>query len=114
RSRIPRSSGVCRRHQLGEVVGREKGRRHRRAPAVEALGAVPYARRPQLVIDDAVEVRVVLGEVAGRIPQVPEEVRADGVSAEPPDVTTRIPGEERVRPAADLVDVVDLPGRVAE
>ena len=71
-------------------------------------------RGPQLVVHDAVHVRVVLGEVARRVLEVPEEVGPGVVPPEPPDVPFRPPFEHRERAPAHLVDVVHLPGRVVQ
>src|SRR5437867_475070 len=54
-------------HERGEVVGGEKGRRWGRTPVEQALGALKCLRGPQLVVDDAVQVGVVLTEDAGRV-----------------------------------------------
>src|SRR5216684_2374917 len=96
-------------HEGGEVVGGEKGRRWRRTPVEQALGAFKCLGRPQVVVDDAVQVGVVLAEVAGRVLEVPEEVRSGVVPAQPPDVSLGMVLEHRRRAAADLVDVVGLP-----
>src|SRR6266849_1341835 len=101
-------------HERGEVVGGEKGRRWGRTPVEQALGALKCLRGPQLVVDDAVQVVVVLTEVAGRVLEIPEEVRPGVVPAQPPDVPLGMVLEHRRRAAADLVDVVDLPGGVME
>src|SRR5580698_8024065 len=69
------------RHQLGQVVRLDEGRRRRRAPGRVGGPALPYLRLPQLVLEDHVEVAVVLGEVACRVAQVPEVVGADQVPA---------------------------------
>jgi hypothetical protein len=66
---------------------------------------------PQLIVEDAVEVGVVLGEVAGRVAQVSEEVRTDVVPAQPTDVALRVTVEHGGGAPADLVD---LPRRVME
>src|SRR5712675_1650077 len=101
-------------HEGGEVVGGEKGRRWGRTPVEQALGALKCLRGPQLVVDDAVQVGVVLTEVAGRVLEVPEEVRPGVVPAQPPDVPFGMVLEHRSGAAADLVDVVDFPGGVVQ
>src|SRR5256714_3802458 len=101
-------------HECGEVVWGEKGRRWGRTPVEQALGALKCLRGPQLVVDDAVQVGVVLTEVAGRVLEVPEEVRPGVMPAESPDVPLGMLLEHRRRAAADLVDVVDLPGGVMQ
>src|SRR5216683_7914439 len=101
-------------HERGEVVGGEKGRRWGRTPVEQALGALKCLRGPQLVVDDTVQVGVVLTEVAGRVLEVPEEVRPGVVPAQPPDVPLGMALEHRRGAAADLVDVVDLPGGVVQ
>src|SRR5262245_52706992 len=76
----PSAARVGHGHELGQVVGSEKRRRHRRTPAIEALHAVlPDPRLPELIVDDRIHVRVVLREVSGRIAEIPEEVRSDVV-----------------------------------
>src|SRR5216684_1528213 len=101
-------------HEGGEVVGGEKGWRWRRTPVEQALGAVKGLGRPAVVVDDAIQVGVVLAEVARRILEVPEEVRSSVVPAQPPDVPLGMVLEHRRRAAADLVDIVDLPGGVMQ
>ena len=71
-------------------------RRGRRVRGTTAAGAGPSCRArvhafpdlrlPERVVDDAVDVGVVLGEVAGGVLEVPEEVRADVVATEAPYV----------------------------
>ena len=70
-------------HEGGEVVGGEKGRWWRRTPVEQALGALKCLGRPPVVVDDAIQVGVVLAEVAGRVLEVPEEVRSGVVPAQP-------------------------------
>jgi uncharacterized protein len=111
-ARLPGGVRSC--HQRGQVVGVQEGRRRGRAPGVKAAGALQVLRCPQLVIDDAVHVRVVLGEVARGVLEVPEEVRPGMVPAQAPDVPLRVVFQHRAGAAADLVDVVDLPGRVVQ
>src|SRR6516165_10095361 len=74
------------RHQPGEIFGMQERRRRGRTPVEQAAGPLQGLRRPQLVVDDAVHVGVVLGEVARRVLQVPEEIGARVVPAETPDV----------------------------
>src|ERR1019366_8667502 len=57
---------------------------------------------------------VVLAEVAGWVSQIPEEVGADEMAAQPPDVTLGMTFEHPHGASADLVDIIDLPGRVME
>ena len=71
-------------------------------------------RRPKLVVGDGIHVRVVLGEVAGGVSEVPEEVGADEVTAQTPDVTLRVTFEHRHGTPANFIDIVDLPGRVMQ
>ena len=66
------------------------------------------------IFGDLIEVGVVLGEVAGRVAEVPEQVAAEEVAAEPPDIAARVDGEQVLRALADLVDIVDLPRRMVE
>jgi hypothetical protein len=54
-------------HECREVFGLEERGGWRRAPVVQAAHPVPDTGFPQLVIDDAVQVGVVLGEVPGRV-----------------------------------------------
>src|SRR4051794_3592477 len=70
-------------HERGEVVGGEKGRRWGRTPVEQALGALKCLRGPELVVGDAVQVGVVLTEAAGRVLEVPEEVRSGVVRPSP-------------------------------
>src|SRR5271166_606763 len=101
-------------HQRGEVVrGQERGGR-RRPPVVQASDTLPDLRLPQLIVDDAVQVGVVLGEVPRGILQVPEEVGPDVVPAEPPDMPRRVFLQHGGGPATHLVDVIDLPGGVMQ
>src|ERR1700753_868246 len=76
------------------------------------LRAREVLRRPELFVDDAVHVAVVLAEVAGRVLQVPEEVRPAVVPAKTPDVPLGVILEHAGGTAADVVHVVDLPRRV--
>src|SRR5689334_9811039 len=85
-----------------------------RAPGKQSPRPLQILRGPELVVDDAVHVAVVLGEVARRVLEVPEEVRARVVPAETPDVPFWSALEHRLCPAAHVVDVVDLPGRVVQ
>ena len=94
--------------------GAQERRRRRRPPAVETLRALPHPGGPELVVEDAVDVGVVLREIAGGVLEVPEEVRADVVAAEAPDVALGIGLEHGGGAAADLVDVVDLPRGVVQ
>src|SRR5258706_13919991 len=64
-------------HELGEVIRGEERPGHRRSPAVEGPDVVKDLRLPELVVDDAVEIGVVLGEVARGVLEIPEEVSAD-------------------------------------
>src|SRR6266516_4860087 len=68
---------VVSRHQRSQVLRLQERWRRRRAPVVQAAHAFHYGWLPQLVIDNAIQIGVVLGEIAGRILQVPEEVRSD-------------------------------------
>src|SRR3954463_1032510 len=88
-------------HERGEIVRGEKGRRWGRTPVEQALGALQCLRGPQLILDDAVQVGVVLAEVAGRVLEVPEEVRPGVVPAQPPDVPFGMVLEHRRGAAAD-------------
>ena len=54
-----------------------------RTPVEQALGAVIGLGRPQVVVDDAVQVGVVLAKVAGGVLEVPEEVRPGMVRPSP-------------------------------
>jgi hypothetical protein len=63
---------------------------------------------------DLIEVGVVLGVVASGIAEVPEQVRAQEVTAESPHTAVGIGGQQAVCALADLVDVVHLPRRVME
>ncbi len=54
------------------------------APRRTGPARLPVLRGPQLIVDDAVHIAVVLAEVTGEILQVPEEVGAAVVPAEPP------------------------------
>jgi len=62
----------------------QKRRGRLRPPGEQALRAFQVLRGPQLIVDDAVHIAVVLAEVTGEILQVPEEVGAAVVPAEPP------------------------------
>jgi len=84
------------------------------APGEEPARPLQILRRPQLVVDDAVHVAVVLGEVARRVLQVPEEVRARVVPSQTPHVAFRPALEHGLSAAADVVHVVDLPGRMVQ
>src|SRR5690348_8874009 len=68
------AGGVGAGHHGGEVVGMNERRRRGRPPGEQAPGALEVLGRPELVVDDAVHVAVVLAEVARRILEVPEEV----------------------------------------
>src|ERR1700727_3894125 len=57
-------------HQRGEVFGLQEGRWWWRAPVVQGLGALEDAWCPELVVDDAIHVRVILREVSGRILEI--------------------------------------------
>src|ERR1022692_1708155 len=114
RRRSASAGGVRAGHHGGQVVGVQEGRWRRRAPGEEPAGSFEVLLRPQLIVDDAVQIGVVLGEVAGRVLEVPEEVRARVVAAESPDVPFGPSFEHRERAAAYVVDVVDLPGRVVQ
>src|SRR5882757_8364531 len=63
-----KSSAMRTGHQRGEVFGPDVRRWRRRAPVVETAGSLHRFRLPQLLIDYLVEIGVVLGEVACRIP----------------------------------------------
>src|ERR1017187_1331867 len=101
-------------HERGEIVGAQERRWRRGSPGVQAARALEVFGCPQLVVDDAVHVAVVLTEVARRIFQVPEEVRSAVVTAQTPDVAVRVVLEHHVRTPSDLVDVVDLPRGVVQ
>src|ERR1700740_2282283 len=101
-------------HQLGQVVWGEGTSWPRRSPAIEGPDVVPYLRLPELVVDDAVHVGVVLAEVARGVLEIPEEVGPDVVPAQPPDMPGRVLVQQVCGAAADPVDVVDLPGRVVQ
>jgi 3-methylfumaryl-CoA hydratase len=101
-------------HQGGQVVRVQEGRRRGRSPGVQAPRAFQVLGGPQLVVDDAVHVAVVLAEAARRVLEVPEEVRAPVVAPEPPDMPFGVVLEHRVGTAAHLVDVVHLPGGVVQ
>jgi hypothetical protein len=55
-------------HKGGEILGVQEGGRRRWAPGVQAAGAFQVFGRPQLVVDDAVHVAVVLAEAACGVP----------------------------------------------
>ena len=84
----------------------------------------PHAARPCAASDDATRQASssaitsrslrVLGEVAGRVAQVPEVVGADAVPAEPPGVAPRVPRHHGRPRGADRVDVVHLPRAVMQ
>src|ERR1700739_4456874 len=101
-------------HQVGQIVRGEERSWHRRSPAIEGPDVVPYLRLPELVVDDAVHVGVVLAEVARGVFEIPEEVGPDVVPVQPPYVPGRVLVQQRGGAAADLVDVVDLPGGVVQ
>src|ERR1700730_18074583 len=83
-------------HECGEVVGCDEGGWYGWPPVVDHAHVVERFRLPGRVVEDAVEVAVVLGEVSGGVFEVPEEVGADVMSAETPDVTFRVAFEHSV------------------
>src|SRR5882757_4401165 len=103
---------VCAGHQRGEIIGMDKRRRRWRAPVEQAPGTFEGFRSPQLVVHDAIHVRVVLGEIAGRISEVPKEIGTGVVATKPPDVALGMILEHRRGAAANVVDIVELPGGV--
>jgi hypothetical protein len=82
--------------------------------SVETAGSLHRFRLPQLLIDYLVEIGVVLGEVACRIPQVPKEVRPDVVTTQAPHVPLWVSLQHGRHTAAHLIDVIDLPGGVVK
>jgi low temperature requirement protein LtrA len=82
-------------HQRAEVLRCEERRWRWRTPAVQAARAFPHPWLPQGVVDNAVQVRVVLGEVTRRVPEIPEEVRSDVVPAKPPHVPAGVGRQPR-------------------
>src|SRR2546421_12947227 len=72
-----RRSSCC--DQFGDVIGEQELCGDGWSPRVQPARVVEGLRLPQLIVDDDVEVRVILGEVPGWIPDVPEIVRSDVV-----------------------------------
>src|SRR6266481_6013450 len=101
-------------HQLGEVVRGEKRSWHWRSPAIQRPDVVPDLGVPELVVDYAVHVGVVLAEVACGVFEVPEEVGPDVVPAQAPHVAAWVIVQQGGGAAADLVHIVDLPGGVVQ
>src|SRR5882724_12257601 len=87
--------------------------RHVRPPAIERVFRVPVARFPRRVFGNVVDVVEILGVAAPGIPDVVEDVAADGVAPQPPG---RLPAAfAHPHPAhADLVEAAHLVGGVVE
>jgi hypothetical protein len=83
------------------------------APMSTAQG-LPHLGLPQRIVDDVIQVRVVLTEVPRGIPQIPEEIRPDEVTAQAPGMPFGIGLQHRSGPTAHLVDIIDLPGGVVQ
>src|SRR5213596_3320173 len=92
-------------HQVGQVLGLEERRGWRRPPLEQALRTFEDLRRPQGVLGDAVHVAVVLGEVSGRVLEIPEEVAPRVVAAQSPDMTAGVGGKHVHGSTANLVDI---------
>ena len=100
--------------QLHQVIGLEEGRWRFGPPVVKTEFSQRCLRCPRRVLGDVVEVRVVLGEIAGRIAQVPEEVGTGVVAPEAPDVSFGMALNKGRCTSPDLVDVVNLPRTVVQ
>ncbi len=94
--------------------GARNWRGHGRPPGREAVHGQRGRHAPGLLVDDHIEVARVLGEVARRVAQIPEVVRADRMATEAPRVAARVGGDHGGGGRADGVDVVHLPRRVVE
>ena len=99
---------------LFDIVGVNEGFGYWRSPGVQRLVGGPITSIPLCILRDLIEVCVVLGEVAGRVAEVPEQVAAEEVTAEAPDVAAGVDREQGLSTPTDFVDVVDLPRRVVE
>ena len=112
----PQPAAVGAGHQRGEVVGGQERRRRWRDPSCRGPWRPPTPRGSRAGRRGCSRCRSSTPRSCrpGRL-QVPEEVRADVVATQAPDVPRR--GrllEHGGGAAADLVDVVDLPRRVVQ
>ena len=95
--RLQRASGLNGLRSSWPRGPRDAGRRgRRRAPGEQPPRPLQILRRPELVVDDAVHVAVVLGEVARRVLEVPEEVEPACACRGP---TRAVPACPRASPA---------------